>query len=94
MMRRSFLHPGTLDARRTFSQFVSSEPRKRQTAPGNDWVAVVPAQDRLDGVKAGRASLGWVVVAPKQATMWASDNSVSLRAMPASVSKLGCKKPW
>ncbi|CAE6920617.1 unnamed protein product [Symbiodinium sp. CCMP2592] len=37
----------------------------------NDWVAVVPAQDRLDGIKA---------------TMWASDNSVSLRAMPASVS--------
>ncbi|CAE7507469.1 unnamed protein product [Symbiodinium necroappetens] len=36
----------------------------------NDWVAVVPAQGRLDGVKA---------------KMWASDNSVSLRAMPASV---------
>ena len=57
VMRRSFLHPGTLDARGTFSSSFQASLCKSRTAPGNDWVAVVPAQGRLDGVKAGRASL-------------------------------------
>ncbi|CAE6973647.1 unnamed protein product [Symbiodinium natans] len=54
----------------TFYSHLSELPASWDSGR-RDWVALVPRQGRLDGVKA---------------SMWASDNSVSLRAMPASVS--------